>query len=555
MILSTILSVVVGGILGTAIDNSGNGRLAHFVKDASSQPVQMFSPANATTKKGNWANEHAGKWLYAAALACERTGDKALEARIVDVADYLVSLQEENGYIGNLVPEVRYYTQPGPEAMNVGWDTWAGAYLVKGLCEASRATGRTGWLDAACRMADLMYDTFITRGLSIAKTGMHAGMAGIGTLDAICDLYRLRPEERYRQLIYRCVEEMDSTPGLGLVRKAELGLDVALIGNAKIYEMHRCLTGLAKAYRLFGEKRWLEACLNAWQDIHDHHLTPLGGPWGGIHVNNEMFNRDCEFGPHQVTETCSVMEWMQFNYELLCITKDAKFANEIEKTSYNSLLAACAADGDRWIYYLLTNGDYGTGNAWSCCWSSGMIALEDIPGYIYSADRKTAYVNILTPSRATLTLGNGQEVVLTQDGGYPFEGTVDLTVSADASFTLAVAKPGWAETCSLKLNGEPVKSGLKNGYITVDRRWRPGDKLSIEFPFAMREIEAVQEYVNDSHHFPAWYTGEAKHYVCYQRGPLVYASEKEGDREGLKPVCQLPPYSGSSYRCLWFEKH
>lgn len=551
--LTAILSVVVGGILGTAIDNSDHGRLAHFVEDAQSKPIQMFSPANATTKKGNWANEHAGKWLYAAALALERTGDKTLEARIVNVADYLVSLQEENGYIGNLVPEVRYYTRPKPDAMNVGWDTWASAYLMKGLCEASKATGRTAYLDAAAKMADLMCDTFLTHGLSIAQTGMHAGMAGIGTLDALCDLYRLRPEPRYKQLIYRCVEEMDSTPGLGLVRKAELGLDVALIGNAKIYEMHRCLTGLAKAYRLFGEERWLKACRNAWQNIHDHHLTPLGGPWGGINVNHEMFNRDCEFSPLQVTETCSVMEWMQFNYELLCITQDAKFANEIEKAAYNSLLAACGADGERWIYYLHTNGDYGTGNEWSCCWSSGMIALEDIPGYIYSVRKETLFVNMLTPSEAVLPLGSGRRVSLTQSGTYPFGGTSELTVGTDATFTLAVAKPGWTETCSLKLNGAPVTAGLKNGYITLKRHWRSGDRLTLEFPYEMQEIQAVQEYVTDSHRFPVWYTGEAKRYVCYRKGPLVYASEREGDKDGLKPVCQLPPYSGSTYRCLWFE--
>jgi DUF1680 family protein len=452
--------------------------------------------------------------------------------------------------------------------------------MLKGLCKVYSVSGDKKYLDAASGIIGLMYDTFIKRGLKIANTGEHSGMASLGTIDAFDDYYSLKPDPKCKELIYRCVDEMDSTPGLGLVTKAQAGMDLALVGNGKIYEMIRNLVGLAKASAIFSEKAWQTACIKAWQNIVDYHLTPLGGPWGGIgRMNNEIFNRQCSFGPYQVSETCEVMEWMHFNKVLLDQTGDARYANELEKTAYNSLLAARAEDGIRWIYYLRTNGEYGPGNMWSCCWSSGMTALEDVVNYLYSAKGKTVYANILSPSKASLMLDGGKEVSIVQEGNYPLVGVVTFKVESDASFSLAVSKPGWADSYKVKLNGADVDSKLADGYISVKRHWKAGDELSFEFPYVTRHIEAIQEY-QDMKLFPSWYMGKKTHYFCYAKGPLVYISDyadtyakqsplvigrpeaedlkisgDEFDINGItfKPAYLMPPYSGKNTRTLWVE--
>jgi DUF1680 family protein len=577
IILSTLMTVVVGGILGGAVDSNYSGRLSQFVTSPDSPAIKLYSPAGASS--GGWRGEHAGKWLYAASMSYARTGDKEMLARIESVADYLISVQGENGYLGCYKPEKRFYVQPAPDTYNVAWDVWNNAYILKGMCKLYTVSGEKKYLDAATKIVDLMYDTFIVKGLKIANTGEHAGMASLGTIDAFDDYYMVNPSSKCKELIYRCVEEMDSTPGLALLKKAKAGMDVALIGNGKIYEMIRNFVGLAKASAIFGEKDWQKACMNAWQNISDYHLTPLGGPWGGVgRMNNEAFNRECSFAPYQCSETCEVMEWMHFNKVLLDQTGNAKYANELEKTAYNSLMAAKAADGIRWIYYIRTNGDFGPGDQWSCCWSSGMTAVEDLVNYLYTVKDRTIYANIISPSKADFTIGD-KPVTITQEGNYINDGTVSFTMEKTASYTMSVSKPAWAESYKVTLNGSSVDTKEVNGYITIKRNWRAGDQLSFEFPCQTRHIQAVQEF-QDTKMFSSWYMGKKTYYMCFAKGPIVYLSNyadsydkpspiimertaaeslqiagNEFDINGVKfvPAYMMPPYSGPMKRTLWVQ--
>ena len=100
MLLNLILSVVVGGMLGHAIDAGYDGRLAQYITGPDSYAINLFSPEKIAQGKGGWQGEHAGKWLYAASKAYERTGDPALLGKLTSVADYLISRQEKDGYLG-----------------------------------------------------------------------------------------------------------------------------------------------------------------------------------------------------------------------------------------------------------------------------------------------------------------------------------------------------------------------------------------------------------------------------------------------------------------------
>ena len=585
-ILSVFLSVVVGGLLGGAVNSNYQGRISQFIAGPQSAAIETFSPEQQALGKGGWRGEHAGKWLHAAALSYARTSDEVIGRQLREVADRLLGWQEENGYLGCYRTDKRYFLRPGEEAMNVGWDVWINSYMLKGLCAVARVTGEEKYLDAAERIAGLMYETFIVRGLKIAQTGEHSGMVGTGSVEPLCDLYEMRPSPKVEALILRCIEEMDSNPGLGLVDRLSKGMDVALVGNGKIYEMLRNLTGLARAYTLLGKTqkgsdKWLQACLNGWDNITRYHLTPMGGPWGGINICMEVFNRDCCFAPYQVTETCSVMEWMHLNKALLDLTGEARFAAELEKSAYNALMAARAADGIRWIYYVRTNGVYGRGNEWSCCWSSGMIAVEDIATYLYGTGKNTVYANILCPSAADLTLKNGKKAVFRQEGNYPFEGQSTFVIEEAGAWTLAIARPGWADQVSFELNGTPVQAKEVKGYLCIRHHWKAGDRLTVSLPFGTRRIEAVREYEHETQWgFNAWYLGRARHYACYAQGPLVYLADhadaidkadpltlSREEAESLRienhrftvagkefrPACQLPPYEGSDFRTLWVE--
>ena len=622
--MNLILTIVVGGLLGHAIDAGYDGRLAQYINSPQSYAIQLFSPEKIAQGKGGWQGEHAGKWLYAASKAYERTADPAVRQRLVSVADYLISRQEKDGYLGCYREDKRYYHRPGPEAMKVDWDTWIMAYLIKGFTEASVATGDPKYADCALRIVEFLHWTVFDQGIKIAQTGMHAGMAGLGMLDPLCDLYLQRPLPVVREMIDRCIQELDETPCLQLIDLACKGYDVSLIGNGKIYEMCRCLTGMAKAYQLFAPRaviagsdrqsssaviagpraviagsdrqsssaviagsdrqssaviaghdrqsssaviaghdrqsyaRLLTACRNAWESIYTNHLTTLGGPWGGINNCWEIFNRPAEWAPYECTETCSVMEWMHFTWEMLKITGDGRYASELEKTSYNALLAARAEDGLRWEYYVRTNGELTPRGDWACCWSSGMTALEDIPCYMYDVRPDGLYVNILSESSfdfslrgqrvtaaspastASASSAAGRRIRITQTADYAHSGRAHFVLSSAAAgapaaaviagpdrqssfasagapaaaviagpdrqssapgatlgrFAIAIHRPAWAGSYTVLVNGQPARTRETNGYISIKRKWTAGDQLTIEFPYEIRTLERSWEYRN-----------------------------------------------------------
>lgn len=593
MILNVVLSIVVGGMLGHAVDAGYDGRLAQYINSPDSYAIRLFSPEMIAQGKGGWQGEHAGKWMYAAAKAYERTGDPAVLERLTSVADYLVSRQEEDGYLGCYREDKRYYHRPSPEAMTVDWDTWIMAYLIKGFTEASVATGDPKYADCALRIVRFLHWTVFDQGIKIAQTGMHSGMAGCGILDPLCDLYVQRPVKEVKEMIDRCIFELDDTPCLQLITLACKDYDVSLIGNGKIYEMNRCLTGMAKAYRLFGDERLLKACTNAWESIRANHLTTLGGPWGGINYCWEIFNRVAEWAPYECTETCSVMEWMHFTWEMLKITGDGKFASELEKSSYNALMAARAEDGLRWEYYVRTNGELTPRGDWACCWSSGMTALEDIPVYMYDTRKDGIYANIICESSYETTV-RGNQVKLHQMSDYARTGIAEYVVRGQGSFIIAVHNPEWASSFKAAVNGREVKAKVKDGYITVKRSWKDGDKLVLAFPFEIRTLEKTWEYRNagpKEHNFPNWYNGFTNHYVTFSAGPLVFATDHPDSFEkqdplsvtraeiaaaslvkvegnsimnpspelhvgglSLKPIAMMPPFEeGPQWRTTWFQ--
>ena len=600
--LLTILSIVIGGLLGHAIDTGYDGRLAQYINSPESYAIQLFSPEMVAKGKGGWQGEHAGKWLYAASKAYERTGDPAVRERLTSVADYLISRQEEDGYLGCYREDKRYYHRPGPEEMKVDWDTWIMAYLIKGFTAASVATGEAKYADCALRITEFLHWTVFDQGIKIAQTGMHSGMAGCGILDAFCDLYVVRPVPVVREMIERCIYELDATPCLQLITLAGKGYDVSLIGNGKIYEMLRCLTGMAKAYQFYesgalpktsasvsgvAPSMLLSACTNAWKSVRKSHLTTLGGPWGGINFCWELFNRPAEWAPYECTETCSVMQWLNFCWEMLRITGDGKYASEIEKTAYNALMAARAEDGLRWEYYVRTNGELTPRGDWACCWSSGMVALEDLPNYIYKVDGSTLFVNVVCEGAFEGTV-RGKAVRVEQVADYARTGVAEYTVipsAAKESFTLAIHQPEWAPSYVATVNGKAVKASIKNGYICVKRSWKAGDRLRIEFPYQIRTLEKAWEYRNagkKEYNFSNWYNGFTRHYITFSAGPLVFACDHADTFEKpnslvvsredvagarlednnlqvgpivLKPIALLPPFqtSDTEYRTTWLQ--
>ncbi len=532
-------SVVLGGLLGAALEANLRGRLSHFITAPDSPAIALFSPTHRTQNtEGDWYGEHAGKWLCAAARAYARSGDATLRAHLREVADYLLSVQEDDGYLGTYAPE-RRFMQPQPPkppswdgapALRT-WDIWVHAYLILGLVETARALDDARYTQAAGRIADLCARA-LADGIDITTLGNHHGMSATVLMDAALELYGEAAEPRFLVLAQQVFAQANAHPALRLLPAIEAGADASEIATGKAYQLLWNLVGVVKLCCATGDTALRRAVEAMWDNIRAYHLTLGGGPWGGVaHRSREVFNARGTFSPLAYVETCSLLAWIQFNRELLRLTGEARYAEEIERTAYNDLLGAFAPDGEDWCYYSFPNGRRVHTTYWRCCKSSGAMALEELPALAYALDGDAARVQLYGPGEARLAHPAAGTLLLRQHTGYPFEGDISLEVQPEreATFELRLRIPSWAEGASVAVNGEAVRVPVVPGtFAAIRRHWCAGDQVQLRFPLRPTLHRQVLRNVQESRAPDGSAVHQQVldlHYVGVTRGPLVYATE------------------------------
>ncbi len=137
------------------------------------------------------------------------------------------------------------------------------------------------------------------------------------------------------------------------------------------------------------------------------------------------------------------------------------------------------------------------------------------------------------PSEVTAPLKGGGTVNVVEETGYPFRDAVSLAVnpSKPARFELQLRIPAWATQATIRVNDAP-QSGIRAAeFYRIDRTWKPGDRVEIRFPMAIR----ASQWFNNS--------------VALERGPLVYSLKIGEDWKKLKDDSQ-PPLQSADWSIL-----
>ncbi|MBP8256659.1 MAG: glycoside hydrolase family 127 protein [Opitutaceae bacterium] len=533
--------ITLDGLLGSALAASKSAHLLRFIRDEHSSPMRLFCPEHRQhNSEGDWYGEHAGKWLCSAALAVERTGDDELRSNLRRVADFLVGVQEKDGYLGTYTPGRRFMCTQGPAPRTWDgapaqrtWDIWIHSYLILGLLEAARVLSQSEYLSAARRIGDLCWRTIARDGINITTLGNHQGLSATVLLDPAVELYRATGEPHYLELAELIVRQASLSPALELLPQILSGLDLAYVATGKAYQLCWNLVGLAKLHRVTGKPEYLQAVKLAWNSIRNHHLTLGGGPWGGVaHRSREVFNPPGVFSPYGYVETCSTFSWIQLNRELLGITGAAEYAEEIEKSAYNDLLGAQSPAGDNWCYYSFPNGRRVFTTYWRCCKSSGPWALEELPSLAYGTlPTGDVSVNLYGPGQATIESTAAGRVELAQETLYPWDGLIRIRLQPEreARWGLNLRIPSWAVGAHLEVNGKLDFTPLATGtYARIERTWTKGDTVSLHLPMIPRLHRQLNRNVQESRApdgSPVAQEVLRFEYAAITCGPLVYSTE------------------------------
>jgi DUF1680 family protein len=466
-------------------------------------PARLLEGYRKRPGRQAWDGEHVGKWLHAATLAWVNTGDPALREKLDYVAAELIKCQLDDGYLGTYLDKDRW----------TEWDVWAHKYNLIGLITYMSYTGNMAALPACRRMGDLLCDTFgdAPGKRDILKAGYHVGMAPTSVLEPMVLLYRLTGESRYLDFCKYILRAWEQPNGPKIISTLLTLKRVDKVGNGKAYEMLSCLNGALEYYRTVGEPQILQACLNAWQDIVDNRLYITGAASYGelFHDNYDLPNVD------NVGETCVTVTWLQFNAQLLRLTGEARFAEQLEHVVLNQLFGAQRCDGSAWGYYVQMEGKkpYSSTLDGHCCLSSGPRGVALIPTFAWTTDVDGVVVNLYNAGTARLTLHGQTQVSLKTDSLFPGENHVRITVEpvAKTSFVMKLRIPAWCQNAVVAVNGKKLPTQCKDdGYMHIERSWKKGDRVDLTLQMAPKVI--VGDHKN-----------EGKIAVLY--GPLVLGAD------------------------------
>lgn len=277
-------------------------------------------------------------------------------------------------------------------------------------------------------------------------------------------------------------------------------------------------------YQQSGDKKHLEAVKKGFADLRKFNGWPTG-MYGG---DEALHGAD----PTQGTELCSIVELMLSLEEIFQITGDRSYADHLEKVAFNALPTQISDDFMTRQYFQQANqivcsrdkrnfvndhngcdNLFGLLTGYTCCTAN---LHQGWPKFVqnlwYATPDEGLAAMIYSPSTVTAHVAGGTEVTIREETAYPFEERITFTVlpnvhknSASVRFPFRLRIPTWCKTPSVKINGNPVTIEKQQGTITLDRSWKPGDKVELELPMKVQTSR--------------WFENSA----AVERGPLVYA--------------------------------
>ena len=489
------------------------GRLANFRRGAGKESGEF---------EGYYFNDSdVYKWLEAASWVLASQPDAELDALVDGVIEDVGEAQLPDGYLDNFYlgerNELRW------TELTRTHELYCAGHLFQAAVAHHRATGKTSLLQIAMRFADLICDVF-----GSAEQGKRPGTDGHEEVElALVELSRETGNQRYLDQANYFLDAR----GHGLVGGDEYHQDHApfremesMVGHAvrAIY----LNAGAADIYAETGEPALLATLERLWSNMVERRMYVTGGI--GSRHEGEAFGADYELpNGRAYAETCAAIGSVMWNWRMLLLTGEARYADLIEHTLYNAVLPGVSLDASAYFYEnpLESDGEYRR-EPWfacACCPPNIARTLASLPGYVYSTSQNGIWVHLYGAGSAEIDLG-GRLIHLEQRGGYPWDGSVEIEVGSGGDFALVLRIPAWCESgATIAVNGEEFSGESRPGsYARVERSWQPGDVVRLTFPMPVRLIEAHP------------YVEAASSRVAVMRGPILYCAEQV-DNPGFDP--------------------
>ncbi|WP_338054616.1 glycoside hydrolase family 127 protein [Subtercola vilae] len=468
------------------------------------------------------------KLLEAMAWELARRADASLEARYRALVARVAAAQDDDGYLNTS------FGHPGQPLRYSNLEWGHELYCAGHLLQAAVARIRGGYpndeiVRVARRAADHVYREFGPDG--------RIALCGHPEIEvALAEFSRATGEARYLDMAQLFVERR----GNGMLATTilfghEYFQDDMPVRDATVLRGHavRALylaSGALDVATETHDRQLADAIALQWKNTVSRRTYITGGM--GSHHQDEAFGDDYELPADRAySETCAGIGSVMLSWRLLLETGESAYADLIERTLLNNILASPREDG-RAFYYTNTLQQRTEGTEpseealseraeaslrapWfevSCCPTNVARTLASVGLYFATADDHGVQLHQFGDYSVKTTLPDGRVVALHVESGYPFDGAVRVTVQSDVDATVTLRIPRWARGAATASIGG-VHLAADGTELIVARQFTAGDCIELRLPMQPRIV----------HPHPR--IDAARGTVAVERGPLVLVLE------------------------------
>lgn len=483
------------------------------------------------------------KTLEAMASMYASTHDKKLEAKMDKAIAVIAKSQREDGYIYTKAMIERRKTGSNNQFQDrLSFEAYNIGHLMTAACVHYRATGKTNLLEVAKKATEYLYNFYQKASPALARNAICPSH-----YMGVIEMYRTTKEPRYLELAKHLI---------AIKGKIEDGTDdnqdrIPFLQQTKAMghavRANYLYAGVADLYAETGNDSLMHTLNLMWDDVNQHKMYITGGcgslydgtsPDGTsynpaeVQKIHQAFGRDYQlpnFTAHN--ETCANIGNVLWNWRMLQISGDAKYADVMELALYNSVLSGISLDGKKFLYTnpLSYSDDLPFKQRWSkervpyiglsnCCPPNVVRTIAEVSDYAYSISDKGLWFSLYGGNTIQTSLSDGSNVSLIQETNYPWDGNIKISIKTTGNkpYSMFFRIPGWTSNATLKVNGQTENLVLTPGtYAELNRRWKAGDQVELVLPMEAQLVESNP------------LVEETRNQVAVKRGPVVYCLESQ----------------------------